>query len=122
MAGLSISQFERRFRDACGTSPRKYVLRVRVDAAARMLIGTGLTVSEIAQECGFHDHAHLSRSFRKILVNPQPNTARTIVWQGRPKPAEQEPNLPFRQKNVGKGMRAKDSSQILLPSFFFPNP
>lgn len=67
MAGLSISQFERRFREACGTSPRQYVLRVRVDASARMLIGTGLTVSEIAQECGFHDHAHLSRSFRKIL-------------------------------------------------------
>lgn len=67
MAGLSVSQFERRFREACGTSPRQYVLRLRVDAAARMLIGTGLTVSEIAQECGFHDHAHLSRSFRKIL-------------------------------------------------------
>jgi len=67
MAGLSISQFERRFRDTCGTSPRQYVLRVRVDASARKLIGTELTVSEIAQECGFHDHAHLSRSFRKIL-------------------------------------------------------
>ncbi|MDB4512239.1 helix-turn-helix domain-containing protein [Arenicella sp.] len=67
MAGLSVSQFERRFRDACGTSPRQYLLRIRVDAAARLLIGTDRTVSEIAQDCGFHDHAHLSRSFRKIM-------------------------------------------------------
>jgi len=67
MAGLSVSQFERRFREACGTSPRQYLLRIRVDAAARLLIGTEHTVSEIAQDCGFHDHAHLSRSFRKIM-------------------------------------------------------
>lgn len=67
MAGLSVSQFERRFREICGTSPRQYLLRVRVDAAARQLIGTELTVSEIALECGFHDHAHLSRSFRKVM-------------------------------------------------------
>ena len=66
-AGLSVSQFERRFREACGTSPRQYLLRLRVDAAGRLLIGTELTVSEIAQDCGFHDHAHLSRSFRKIM-------------------------------------------------------
>ncbi|NNC90407.1 MAG: AraC family transcriptional regulator [Akkermansiaceae bacterium] len=67
MAGLSVSQFERRFREAFGTSPRQYLLRIRVDAAARMLAATGRTVSEIALECGFHDHAHLSRSFRKIM-------------------------------------------------------
>lgn len=67
MAGLSISQFERRFRDSCGTSPRQYLVRIRVDAAASLLIGTDLAVSEIAQDCGFHNHAHLSRSFRKIM-------------------------------------------------------
>lgn len=67
MACLSVSQFERRFREACGISPRQYVVRLRVDSAARLLISSELTVSEIAQECGFHDHAHLSRSFRKIM-------------------------------------------------------
>ena len=25
------------------------------------------TVGAIALECGFHDHAHLSRSFRKLM-------------------------------------------------------
>lgn len=67
MAGLSVSQFERRFRTAFGVSPRQYLIRIRVEAAARLLSGTDRTVSEIALECGFHDHAHLSRSFRRLM-------------------------------------------------------
>ncbi|MEM8954627.1 MAG: AraC family transcriptional regulator [Verrucomicrobiota bacterium] len=67
MAALSVSQFERRFRQAFGTSPRQYLLRIRVEAAARKLAETEQTVSEIALDCGFADHAHFSRSFRKIM-------------------------------------------------------
>jgi AraC-like DNA-binding protein len=67
MAGLSVSQFERRFRGAFGTFPRQYLVRIRVDAAAKLLIETERTVSEIALECGFHDHPHFSHSFRKII-------------------------------------------------------
>ena len=67
LAGLSVSQFERRFGDAFGTSPKQYLLRVRIEAAARLLASTGQTVSEIAYACGFHDHAHLSRSFSKMM-------------------------------------------------------
>lgn len=67
MAGLSVSQFERRFREAFGVSPRQYLLRIRIDTAARLLASTEQTVSEIAIACGFHDHAHLSKSFRKMM-------------------------------------------------------
>ena len=67
MAGLSVSHFERRFRRGFGSSPRQYLVRIRVEHAARMLLETDKTVSEIAHECGFYDHAHFSRSFRKIM-------------------------------------------------------
>jgi AraC-like DNA-binding protein len=67
MASLSISQFERRFRKAFGASPRQYLMRIRVEAAAKKLAQTDDTVSIIAQDCGFHDHAHFSRSFRKLM-------------------------------------------------------
>ena len=67
MAGLSVSHFERRFRRAFGSSPRQYLVRIRVEQAARMLSETDKTVTEIAHACGFYDHAHLSRSFRKIM-------------------------------------------------------
>lgn len=67
MTGLSVSQFERRFSDSFGVSPRQYLLRIRIEAAARLLASTDQTVSEIAIACGFHDHAHLSKSFRKLM-------------------------------------------------------
>lgn len=67
MAGLSVSHFERRFRSAFGSSPRQYLVRIRAEHAARMLRETDKTVSEIAYACGFYDHAHFSRSFRKIM-------------------------------------------------------
>ena len=68
LAGLSVSQFERRFGEAFGTSPRQYLLRVRIEAAARLLTSTEQTVSEIAFASGFHDHAHFSRSFSKLMT------------------------------------------------------
>ncbi|MCO8121657.1 AraC family transcriptional regulator [Stieleria sp. TO1_6] len=76
MAGLSISHFERRFRLAFGASPRQYLIRVRIENAASMLRETDRSVTEIAQCCGFYDHAHFSRSFRR-LMNRSPSAYRT---------------------------------------------
>lgn len=76
MAGLSVSQFERRFRRAFGSSPHQYLMRVRVENAASILIETKQTVAEIAHACGFYDHAHFSRSFRRIM-NASPSEYRS---------------------------------------------
>jgi AraC-like DNA-binding protein len=66
-AGLSVSQFNRRFRQAFGVSARQYLLRVRVEAAAEMLLESNATVSAIALDCGFYDHAHLTRCFQRFM-------------------------------------------------------
>jgi AraC-like DNA-binding protein len=62
-AGLSISQFERSFRKAFGTSPRRYLLRVRIDHACRFLTESSNSIATIAHQCGFYDHAHFTRAF-----------------------------------------------------------
>ena len=67
MSGMSGSQFERRFRRAFGSSPHQYLLRLRVNAAARALIETRESIANIALDCGFYDHAHFCRSFRKFM-------------------------------------------------------
>lgn len=67
MAGLSVSHFERRFRLAFGASPRQYLIRVRVERAATMLRETDQSITAIANACGFYDHAHFSRSFRRVM-------------------------------------------------------
>jgi len=66
-AGLSPSQFNRRFRVLFGTTPREYLLRVRVNAACRFLETTGWTVARVAQETGFFDHSHFTRIFRRVM-------------------------------------------------------
>jgi AraC-like DNA-binding protein len=66
-AGLSISQFERNFRKAFGTSPHQYLVAIRVEHACRLLIETDDTVTAVAQLCGFYDHAHFTRSFASVM-------------------------------------------------------
>jgi AraC-like DNA-binding protein len=67
VAGLSPSQFNRRFRALFGTTPREYLLRVRVNAACRFLETTGWTVARVALEAGFFDHSHFIRIFRRLM-------------------------------------------------------
>lgn len=83
-ADLSVSQFERRFRRAFGSSVRQYLLRVRVERAAQMLVETDQTISQIALDSGFYDHAHFSRRFRR-LIGETPTQYRSLR-----KPAEHE--------------------------------
>jgi len=63
MSGLSVSQFERTFRKALGTSPRQYLVRIRLDHASRRLAESDDTVAALALECGFYDQSHFSKAF-----------------------------------------------------------
>ena len=67
MADLSVSQFERRFRLAFGASPRQYLIRIRIEYATKMLRETDQSITEISHACGFYDHAHFSRAFRRVM-------------------------------------------------------
>lgn len=67
LAEVSLSQFERRFAKVLGVSPYEYLMRVRVTAARKMLESTSRTISDIACECGFYDHSHFTRIFKRIV-------------------------------------------------------
>jgi AraC-like DNA-binding protein len=64
---LSVSQFERRFRKVFQISPLKHIMNVRIRAASLRLTTTNDTIASIALECGFYDHSHFTRNFRKIM-------------------------------------------------------
>jgi AraC-like DNA-binding protein len=71
IAGLSVSQFERSFRRAFGTTPHQYLLRQRIDTACRHLAESDASIAAIANRCGFADHAHLTRTFsRQMSMTP----------------------------------------------------
>ena len=67
IAGLSHSQFNRRFRALYRMSPSTYLQRVRVHEACRRLVASEQSAMEIALDSGFYDQAHMTRTFKKVL-------------------------------------------------------
>ncbi len=68
--GLSVSQFNRKFKALSGMSPGAYIAKVRINAACQQLLGTDRTVVEIAEDLGFYDHSFFIRAFSKAVGMP----------------------------------------------------
>lgn len=65
-AGCSESQLDRRMRKVFGVTPTQYVLRVRVETAADMLIDTDEPISTIGALCGFYDQPDFTKRFARL--------------------------------------------------------
>jgi AraC family transcriptional regulator len=65
IARSSKAHFARAFRNTMGIAPHTFVLQRRLARAIDLLRLPRLSISEVAQRCGFADHAHLARSFRR---------------------------------------------------------
>jgi AraC family transcriptional regulator, arabinose operon regulatory protein len=74
-AGLSRSQFTRRFREATGRSPTQCLLEARTMRACHLLRETALRVGEIADLLGYSDIFYFSRQF-KAMVGASPTDYR----------------------------------------------
>ena len=66
-SGYSRVHFVRMFRAATGYTPHNYLLKMRVDRVRELLANHALSLTDIAFECGFSSHSHLSRVFRQVL-------------------------------------------------------
>jgi AraC family transcriptional regulator len=63
----SEAHFSRSFKRTFGESPHSFVVRRRVELAARYMLTTDASLSDIALRCGFSDQAHLCRHFRQAM-------------------------------------------------------
>jgi AraC-like DNA-binding protein len=61
--GLSVNTLLRRFRRATGTSPRQFLIQLRVERGAELLRSTDRRIVDIADLCGFIDRYHFTRVF-----------------------------------------------------------
>lgn len=82
VAGLSVSHFNRLFREWSGYSPLDYVRRQRLGEARRLLANIELSIKEIAARTGFSDPYHFSRSFRQ-MDGLSPTEFREVALAGR---------------------------------------
>jgi AraC family transcriptional regulator len=65
--GLSSTHFARQFRRTTGQSPHRYLMRLRIERATRLLRETGNGIADIAFACGFANQEHMTRLFRHHL-------------------------------------------------------
>jgi len=63
IAHTSETCFIRRFREAMGSTPARYVQNRRVARAAELLVCTDQSVDEVAHRCGFANRYYFSRVF-----------------------------------------------------------
>jgi AraC family transcriptional regulator len=63
----SDAHFSRVFKRTFGESPYAFVVKRRVDLAARRMLDTRISLSDIALSCGFTDQAHLTNCFRHVM-------------------------------------------------------
>jgi transcriptional regulator GlxA family with amidase domain len=66
-AAMSVRNFERVFSREAGVSPARYVLRMRVEAAQRMLERADEGLKRVAARCGFSSADVMRRAFQRTV-------------------------------------------------------
>ncbi|MCG7379829.1 helix-turn-helix transcriptional regulator [Paenibacillus sp. ACRSA] len=64
---LSPVQLTRRFRDAFQETPSEYLKAIRLKKARDLLADSGLTLTQIAERCGYENGFYLSRVFSSTM-------------------------------------------------------
>lgn len=68
---ISVSHFQRLYKNLYGISCMKDVWTSRMEYAKQLLLNTALTAGEIAEMCGYQNYEYFSRSFVKYAcVSP----------------------------------------------------
>ncbi len=67
---LSVSHFQRLYKQRFGIPCSKDILTSRMEYAKQLLATTDLSAIEVAEKCGYTDYSHFSRVFQKYACEP----------------------------------------------------
>ncbi|MCB1122455.1 MAG: AraC family transcriptional regulator, partial [Verrucomicrobiae bacterium] len=65
--GMSVRQFNRRFKEVFNTTPQSFLIKTRIQAACEKLRSSEQSISEMAQTLGFYDQSSFTLHFRKHM-------------------------------------------------------
>ena len=74
-SGYSRVHFVRMFKAATGSSPHNHLLNMKLERVRELLKNRSMSLIDIALDCGFSSHSHMSRLFHKF-VGVTPSTYR----------------------------------------------
>ncbi|WP_373875032.1 helix-turn-helix transcriptional regulator [Ligilactobacillus pabuli] len=66
-ANISVRECQRYFAKNLHTSPSKYIIHYRILTAARMLLESELSVTEISSRCGFNSPSYFTKTFKSTM-------------------------------------------------------
>ncbi len=70
-AAMSLRNFSRIFKQETGTTPARFIERIRLEAAVKYLEETHHALETIARECGFQSGEHFRQAFvRSFRITP----------------------------------------------------
>jgi transcriptional regulator GlxA family with amidase domain len=79
---VALSTFRRHFFAETGLALHRYVVRLRVERARRLLLDTELTTEAVADATGFADVFYFTRCFKAAVGIPPAHYRRTrIAWK-----------------------------------------
>ncbi len=67
MCGLSVRQFERKFKEHFKTTPQQFIMKMRVYSVCDALRETNAAISDLAVDSGFYDQSSFTRQFHKHM-------------------------------------------------------
>jgi LacI family transcriptional regulator len=82
-AGVSRRRLENAFQKSLGCSPMTFLARQRIERAKSLLQRKKLSLTRIAEQCGFTDLRHFRRTFRRLtqMTPRQYQTSMTLTLQ-----------------------------------------
>ncbi|WP_320426976.1 AraC family transcriptional regulator [Roseateles agri] len=67
LVGLSEGHFARAFKQSVGVPPHRYLLKLRVEAAADLIRSSDRSLTDVSLEVGFSDQSHFTRTFSREM-------------------------------------------------------
>ena len=65
LTGFNTDQLLARFKASFGTTPAQYLIETRLRRARQLLLESPFGIADIAYDCGFSSHSHLTAQFRQ---------------------------------------------------------
>ena len=81
---LSKNHFSHLFKKETGENVSSFILRTRIEYSKKLLSGTSLSVSEVAQQSSFSDIYYFSNAFKKLCGMSPTEYKRKIEQQSKP--------------------------------------